>query len=184
MALTNYNTVQKFKENFNGGTRANRFEVISTSGWPGGVNLDKSETKFKIISATLPEATLGTIVVGYRGRNLHLGGDRAYKTWNISLYDDNNTNNLWRAFQKWKELLDSHTTHKVYNKDFAYKNLKKTWIINQLNINGDTSIRSIVLHSCWPISVGALNMSMKEVNLATFSVSLQFDYFEIKKGLL
>jgi hypothetical protein len=181
--MTNYNAVQQFKENFNGGTRANRFEVISTSGWPDGVQVDNVETKFKIISTTLPQATLGTINVGYRGRNLNLAGDRAYKTWNIQVYDDCNSNSIWQAFQKWKELLDSHTTHTVAGQDFAYKTLKKTWIINQLDINGTAPIRSITLHDCYPISVGALNMDMKEVNLATFNVSLQFDYYEITQGL-
>lgn len=185
MATNNKNTIQAFKEAFNGGTRSNRFEVISTSGWPAGVSIDAKNTKFKIVSTSMPRAEVGTISIGYRGRAFNVAGDRSYQTWNVAIYDDSDSKNLWKAFHKWKELLDGHANHYVIsknNKDFTFNKLQKTWVLNQLGLNGQI-IRTIKLINCWPNSVGGYGMDMKSTSLVNFPVSLTFDWFEITKGL-
>lgn len=175
------NSIQKFKDNFQGGTRANRFKVISS--FPTSVlEPDRNESTFKIYASSLPRAELGTIQVPYRGRLLNFAGDRNYSAWSISVYDDNNANTLWRSFQDWKEKLDGHLSHTVNGSNFSYKNLQTNWSVQQLGLNG-TVLRTIVLYRCWPEQVGQLNFDMASSNQNQFSVTIAFDYFDITTGL-
>lgn len=171
------NSIVDFKNNFNGGTRTNRFIVRPT--WPTGVNPGNQETFFKIVSASLPAVVINAITVPYRGRVINFAGDRTYSPWTVGVYDDGNTNNLWRAFQRWKELLDGHYTHKVARNDFRYRTLQTTWQIDQLDINGINPIRRIMLYKCWPSVVSEINLNMGEVNFVSFTVQLTYDNIKI-----
>jgi predicted secreted protein len=181
------NSIQAFKQNFGGGSRANRFEIVNDATmWPSGISVNSNEY-YKFYSSSLPRTEVGTVYVGYRGRTLSLAGDRSYTVWNISIYDDNNTtDNLWQAFHRWKEKLDGHYNHKVdtsgsgTNNYASYKHLQKNWRINQLQINGDKPIRTIKLVNCWPSQIGGINLDMSSPNQGNFSVTMTFDWFEIE----
>ena len=72
--MANFNSIQAFKKGFNGGTRSNRFEVISISGWPSGSGVsDTTKFKFKMHATAMPKSDLGQIGVGYRGRFFKIG---------------------------------------------------------------------------------------------------------------
>lgn len=189
-----FNSISLFKSAFGGGTRANRFEVIGS--FPTGINSANvpdiasdltTETKFKVFATTMPKAEVGTIQVPYRGRLLNFAGDRSYGFWSISVYDDNNTENLWKAFNIWKELLDGHITHTVANNDYDFSTLQKDWILNQLPINGTPSgtlpLRTIVLKNCWPSQVSNIDLDMAKADQAIFNVVLTFDWYEITRGI-
>lgn len=173
------NSITAFKTNFNGGTRANRFIVRPV--WPTGVNTTPADAQFKIISTTLPTATINTMSVPYRGRLINFAGDRVYNPWSVGVYDDGNNSNLWQAFQKWKELLDGHYNHLVSNNDFDYSGLQTTWTLEQLDLNGSTTpIRRITLYKCWPSVVGEFSLNMGENSFVSFPVTLTYDYFVIE----
>ena len=189
MAKKSSNSIATFKENFNGGNRPNRFEVDMSSAFPTEIQVlvpNKNE-KFKIYATSLPSAELGTIQVPYRGRLLNFAGDRNYSAWTIGIYDDNNTDNLWRTFQHWKERIDGHVSHQVGGgeaiNDFGYTKLQTTWTIKQLSLNGDSSIRTITLFNCWPEQITALNLDMNSADFSRFTVNLVFDYYQITQGL-
>jgi hypothetical protein len=135
----------------------------------------------------LPSAELGTIQVPYRGRILNIAGDRNYATWTIGIYDDNNSDNLWRSFQHWKERLDGHITHQVGGSTainiFNFKGLQKDWTVHQLPLNGDTPIRTFVLKNCWPELITQINLDMTAGGFVKFTVNMVYDYYEITKGL-
>jgi len=171
------NSIIDFKESFNGGTRVNRFIVRPT--WPAGVEVGNQDATFKIISASLPAVVVNTIAVPYRGRLINFAGDRQYSPWTVGVYDDGNAYNLWRSFQKWKEFLDGHYTHKVKNNDFAYRTLQTTWQVQHLDLNGDNPIRTITLYKCWPSVISEINLNMGEVNFVSFSVQLTYDNIKI-----
>jgi hypothetical protein len=172
-------TISNFKNSFNGGTRSNRFTVYPT--WPSGISTSNRDATFKIVSATLPTLTVNSISIPYRGRLVNFAGDRQYSPWVVGVYDDSNSQNLWRAFHVWKERLDGHQTHKVANNDFAYTNLQTTWRIEQLDANGANVLRHIYLYKCWPSVVGEIGLNMGENNLVSFSVTLTFDHVKIDR---
>lgn len=173
------NSISSFKDNFNGGTRVNRFVVIPT--WPQGINPTTNDSTFKIVSASLPSAQINSISIPYRGRMINFAGDRQYSPWTVGVYDDGNTENLWKAFQTWKEKLDGHYTHLVANNDYGYSSLQTTWQVQHLDLNNSGSpLRTITLYKCWPSAVGELALNMGENNFASFSVTLTFDNFKIE----
>jgi hypothetical protein len=179
------NSIENFKNNFGGGTRNNRFEVIAN--WPAGISIDDDDNKFKIFATSLPRSDIGTITVGYRGRTINFAGDRTYGTWEISIYDDNNTKNIWTAMHTWKEKIDGHVTHvktsaSTGTQDFSYSDLQTTWKVNQLGLNGDI-IRSIEMYKCWPSVVGGIVLDQSSSTQASFSVTMVFDYFDILTGV-
>lgn len=186
------NSITSFKTAFGGGTRANRFEVVtsfpvSVGSTSTGIAASPTEAKFKIFATSLPKAEVGTIQVPYRGRLLNFAGDRAYGFWTISVYDDSGTKNLWKAFNRWKEILDGHKTHEVLGDDFAYNFLQTDWILNQLDLNGapgsTSPLRTITLRNCWPSQVSNLDFDMAKADQSIFSVVLTYDWFEITEGI-
>ena len=179
------NSIQSFKQAFNGGTRQNRFTVPIAGAFPDNIGYTPNITteQLKIVSASLPQASVGTITVPYRGRNLNFAGDREYQPWSITVYDDNNSDNLWKAFHSWKEALDGHVTHEVVGGDFAYERLKTNWIIRHLDLNGNNVLRQIKLVGCWPEQVGGIGLSMNQTDQALFQVSMRYDYFIIEDGI-
>jgi hypothetical protein len=177
MSSINFNSIDSFKQNFGGGTRSNRFSV--TASFPNDIDVSDDEIDFKIFATSLPKSEVGTIQVGYRGRSLNFAGDRAYGTWEIAVYDDNNSDNLWRAFHKWKDKLDGYKTHIADTNDFSFTSLKKTWTVKQLGLNG-ALIREIEMIGCWPNVVGSIMLDQSSQNQVTFNVSMLFDYFKIK----
>jgi hypothetical protein len=171
------NTISDFKNNFNGGTRLNRF--IVTPQWPSGVSPPQTDSTFKIISASLPSVTVNTIAIPYRGRLVNFAGDRQYSPWVIGVYDDGNSQNLWAAFQRWKEFLDGHWTHEVKNADYSYRNLQTTWKVQHLDVNNNQILRTIYLYKCWPSVVSEIMLDMGQQEFVSFSVTLTYDNIKI-----
>jgi hypothetical protein len=190
--MSSNNSISNFKNAFGGGTRANRFEVTgifptASDFGVGPVSVGANETKFKIFATSMPKAELGTIQVPYRGRLLNFAGDRSYGNWAVSIYDDNNTNNLWKAFNTWKELLDGHLTHQVANSDFDYSTLQRDWTVKQLPLNGQpsgtTPLRQITLKNCWPSQISSMDFDMAKADQTIFNVVLTFDWYSIDTGI-
>jgi hypothetical protein len=173
------NSITNFKQGFNGGTRSNRFVVSIVDGWPGYAPAT-NDTTFKIIATQFPIAQINTITIPYRGRPVNYAGDRQYSPWPITVYDDSNTQNLWRSFNRWKELLDGHKTHK--SSDYTYRSLQKTWEIRQYDLNGNT-IRHIQLQKCWPSVVSQIDLNMSSTDLVSFTVQMVFDKINYIKGI-
>lgn len=172
------NSIKFFKNNFNGGTRANRF--IVSGFWPSEVAAPSNDNdlKIKIFASSMPKSEVGTIAIPYRGRAYYLPGDRQYSVWSVDVYDDTGNNNIWRAFNKWKELMDSHENHTVAGDDFTYDSLQKTWNIKQLDLD-EKVIRTITLYKCWPSEISSLTFDMGSTEPTTFRVTLTFDHFTI-----
>jgi hypothetical protein len=175
--MANKNSIINFKNGFNGGTRANRFQVIPS--WPTKVPRTQDDATYKMVSASLPGTQINTIAVPYRGRTLLLPGDRQYSTWAVGMYDDNNTQNLWKAMHTWSELMDGHYNHLVDSEDYNYDSLQTTWKIKQLDLNGDL-LKTITLYKCWPSVVGEMELNMGDAGFSSFSATLTFDYIRIQ----
>ena len=175
--MPNNNSITTFKEGFLGGTRANRFVVEPI--WPVGINVSADDSSFKMISASLPASTINTISVPYRGRLINFAGDRMYTPWNVGIYDDNNTNSIWKGLHQWAEFMDGHYTHKVKGDDFSYKRLQTTWRMKQLDANG-LVLKTITLYKCWPSVVGEVELNMADAGFSSFSTTLTFDYLKIQ----
>ena len=75
-------TIDQFKAQLiGGGPRANRFRVF----------LPRSGNKIEFLAkaAQIPAATLGEVLVPFKGTTLKLAGDRSYADWSVTIINDN-----------------------------------------------------------------------------------------------
>lgn len=163
-----------FKENFQGGTRPNRFRIDGAFPTGGGF------TDYHIRSATLPRVSSKTIAYDHFGRKYHYPGEREYATWSFQVLDDvGGNNNIWGYLQKWQNLINSHTNNKSVILPSQYK--ADNWRIQHLDLNANSRpLKEYRLYGCWPTAVAPLALNMNNPNtLNTYNVMIMFDYMEI-----
>jgi hypothetical protein len=187
--------IQAFRDNFQGGTRPNRFLVEGELGGKDGASiLLEAKHSFLIKATTLPASTIGIIPVPYRGRVLKIPGDRMFAEWSITVIDDGDESvfeggddtvttpkNLRSDFIAWSNAINSHVGN--VSEDPAGAKLAKTWTVSMLSqttkgLSTDKKIRTITLHNCWPIEIAAVDLSYDMADTITeFQVNLAYDYW-------
>jgi len=110
-------TLNDFKARLaGGGARPNLFEVVmsfpdilgSNAGATtvGGSNSVQEECRFMIKAAELPASNIGDIPVNFRGRILHVAGDRTFDPWTVTVI--NNTDwALRKTFEDWSDAINT-----------------------------------------------------------------------------
>ncbi len=177
------NKISDFIAGFRGGTRKNRFKVSGT--FPDGT--DSAKLEFHVLSASLPNSTLGIVNFPYRGRLIPYVGDRIYEPWDILVLDDRGSG-MYNAFQAWSELINNQETNEHnYEDDDSWAGdagsdngaiQPDTWYIEQLDLDG-TPIKKITLRSCWPGFISPLQFNMAETGFNSFAVRLNYNYINI-----
>ena len=173
--------VNNFKKNFDGGTRPNRFVV---TGEIGGNSGTKPINNLYVKAASMPSSTMGIIQVPFRGRVIKLPGDRAYPEWTITLLDET-TKDFREAFEQWNEAFNSHAENisgeQAGGLDLTNTNLFTQWSVSQLDMQGDV-IRTTILHNCWPVEVGAVDLTYDAADTLTeYSITLSYDYIDVSQ---
>ena len=164
------NQIQDFKTAFNGGTRPNRF-TVQTDGIITGT------THLLIKAASMPVETVGIMQLPYRGRVAKIPGDRVYAEWTFTVLDDTGGNDIRKSMREWHNKFNDHVSNTVdptildgSSGDF------KQWSVTQLDMTG-APMRTVCLVNCWPVEVGAVELSYDTADTATeFSVTLAYDW--------
>lgn len=173
------NSISNFKSAFSGGTRQNRFRASIDTVPVGTITSDwDPEFTFKVSAAEMPQSTMGTVTVQYRGRPIIYAGDRQYFPWNLTIYDDSSTNGLWAFFNSWMEQMDGHLTHEQGAEDYSYSSYQCQMSLYQQDVNGN-DIRAVYLYNAWPLTVGAIELDMGKLDPVSFTVQMVFDYIDI-----
>lgn len=164
-----------FKDNFFGGTRSNRFEIMGT--FPTG----GAFTKFHVRSSLIPQVTTKTLSYDFFGRKFHYPGEKDYGSWAFTVLDDTGTtNNLWQQFQRWHNRINNHNTNVSFNVSTGADYKAYNWRIRHLDINGEQPLKEFLLQGCWPAAVQQMSLNMMQPNsLNTFNVVIIYDYLEI-----
>jgi hypothetical protein len=175
--------ITSFKNNFSGGSRANRFLINGTI--PNTTNNSPTAfTQFHVRSTILPEMTTTTLSYDYFGRKYHYPGEKQYSTWAFVVLDDTGNNNLWSAFSTWQNRINNHDTNQSFLVTGPQTDYKAyNWEIVHLNLNGNYNrpLKKVILHGCWPVQVGQINLNMAKPNfMNTFQVMVMYDYLEVK----
>ena len=179
-------SIQDFINNFEGGTRKNRFRVSMTSG-PSYVTANIDD--FHIESAALPTSIITTNPIDYQGRRILYPGDRIYSgdgfnVWTMRVLDDLDNpalavtyKNLWKGLHAWSDSINDHVTNTGNALEFG------TIVVEQLNLNakeenplGGTPVAGGVLKratliDCWPQSISTIDFEMQARD--------QYNYFDV-----
>ena len=166
--------IDSFKQALrDGGARPNLFEV--TGSFPsgaGGSALDSM--KFLIRAASIPQDTVGTIEVPYRGRKLKIAGDRTFDAWTITVVNANDFE-LRNAFEKWHELINGHATNESAG---SLDDYFQDWTVKQLDRDG-TVAETYTFVGCFPQNITQIDLS-HETNdeIETFEVTMDYQYWQ------
>ena len=169
-------TIADFKAKLTGGgARANQFRIsLIPPVLVGGASNAGRAIEFLCKAASLPQSDVTDIPVYYRGRPVHLAGEREFQPWTLTLINDTNFA-IRDAFESWSHLMvnynatDGNTSPIDYQTDAT---------VYQLDRNGNT-LKSYTFKDVWPISVGAIELSYEQNQaIEEFQVTLQFNYFK------
>lgn len=194
-------TITDFKNNFNGGSRANRFfiegYIPAFSSPKNSVSSTQAFTKFHVRATQIPQLSTKTLSYDYFGRKYHYPGEKDYSTWSFTVLDDyseNGDNNLWKKFHKWQNAINDHDTNVSFSNTVGRQNSTSnsnsdpskykanSWKIHHLHLDGESRspLKTFVMHGCWPTVIQPLSFNMNNPNvLNSFNVIMVYDYIEL-----
>ena len=158
-----------------GGARANHFEVtLNFPPFVAGIGVQAGKAaQFLCKSAQLPASTVEDMPIQYRGRVIHLAGERTFTPWTINVYND--TNFLIRnAFEAWSNGIQNWSSAQGLTNPVDYQVQMQ---VHQLDRSGNR-IKSYNFVDIYPTEVGAIELDFDSANaIETFPVTLQYNYF-------
>ena len=165
--------ISQFKGAIDGKMRPNRYQISGEIGPFGTVE------GLLVKAASYPAASLGIIQLPYRGRIAKIPGDRVYPEWTFSIYDEKELD-LRSKFEEWNKSFNDHITNLAQNQGGNFNNGTDfpNWTVSLLDTDGEI-VRTIRLHTCWPVEVGAIDLTYDAADTLTeYTVTLAFDYLE------
>jgi hypothetical protein len=168
-------SVQDFKSKLiGGGARANQFMVKLNS--PAGVNVNGAvldSVRFLCKAASIPASTVDDIPLQYRGRTLHVAGERTFAPWTVSIYNDT-TFGIRSWLENWSQTIQDHSSTFGTTTPLLYQaNLE----VHQLDRSG-AGIRSYQFISAYPVEIGPIGLDYDQTNaIETFDVTFIYDYW-------
>ena len=157
-----------------GGARPNQFKV--TMPFPGYAQVGgEIETLAFLCTATsLPDMTIGSISVPFRGRDIKIAGDRVIADWSITVMND--TDFLLRnAFERWQNGINNMSDNEGLTNPVDYQ---VDCFVDHLDRNGNT-IKSYTLRGLFPTNVGSIELNYDEqAAVEEFTVEFRYQYFE------
>ena len=157
-----------------GGARPNQFKV--TMPFPGYAQVGgEIETLAFLCSATtLPDMTIGSISVPFRGRDIKIAGDRVIADWSITVINDTDFK-LRNAFERWQNGIQNMSDSEGLTNPVDYQ---VDAFVDQLDRNGAT-IKSYTLRGAYPTTIGSITLGMgTNDQIESFDVSFDYQYFD------
>lgn len=169
-------TISEFKALLSsGGARPSQFRVeLTFPAWVAGGALAGQEAQFLTKAASLPASTISDIELRYRGRAVHLAGEREFQPWNISIYNDN-TFNIRGALETWQAGILGYSAIEGRTNPADYQVDAK---VHQLDREGNI-VKSYKFYDIYPTEVGTIGLDYDASNtIEIFDCNLVFNYFE------
>jgi hypothetical protein len=142
---------------------------------------------FTCMAASLPGSIIEPVNIPYFGRVVKFKGDRQYRDWNITVFNDEDF--LVRdAFETWHNTMnypESNVMDGAYQPRQQYKTncqitqFAKTGDGHISTFNGDErGIKTYTMIGSWPTTIGEIQMNWGDRNsVETFDVTLTYDYW-------
>ncbi len=183
-----------------GGARPNLFEValkfpnFATAGFGAGgaigaaangsVTLNE-EARFMIKAAELPASNVGDIPVNFRGRILHVAGDRTFDPWTVTVI--NNTDWALRAaFENWSNGINDRTLDTAITQPTSYQTTADVYQLSRGTKQGtakpDSSIKISAAYKffgLWPSQVSSIALDYGSTDtVEEFQVTFQVERWD------
>jgi len=179
MAIMN---VAEFKNNFDGGSRSNRFIISGAIPKVGAAKKKNDINSIVVKAGSMPAVTLGILRVPFRGRVVKIPGDRTYEEWTFTVMDGFDGNSEHRnGFVGWNSEFNLHEQNVPGSFGSGMgvdlnSDLFQTWTVRQLGLDGE-SRRKINLHKCWPVVVSEIALSYDNADtISEYTVTMAYDW--------
>ena len=161
-----------------GGARSNLFEVVLS--FPdiapaSSEVLDKS--RFLVKAANLPASNISDVTVPFRGRVLHVAGDRTFDSWTITVINDTDFA-IRSAFEKWMNTINRVSDNTGSTNPASYQ---ADAYVYQLDRSGET-LRAYHFYDIFPTNIAPINLSYDTEGIQEFTVEMQVHWWEAVKG--
>tara|TARA_B100001029_G_scaffold37802_1_gene29043 strand:- start:2797 stop:3387 length:591 start_codon:yes stop_codon:yes gene_type:complete len=162
-----------------GGARSNLFEVVLNfpSIAPASSEvLDKA--RFLVKAANLPASNIADITVPFRGRILHVAGDRTFDSWTITVINDTDFA-IRSAMEAWMNAINRVSDNTGSTDPASYQ---ADATVFQLDRSGET-LRSYRFYDIFPTQVAPINLSYDTEGIQEFTAEFQVHWWEAAKGV-
>jgi hypothetical protein len=140
-----------------------------TCNFPGYAQGDVELTSFLCKGAQLPASIIAAITIPFRGRQLHIAGDRTFEPWNITIINDADFV-VRNSFERWMNGINEHENNSGTNNTVDYY---ADMIVEQLRRDG-TVAKRYDFRGTWPTNLSAIDVSYDSENtIEEFTVELQ-----------
>ena len=190
-------SISKFKARLTGGgARANLFEV--KLGWPpelkAGFNNGtlpntgelSDEGTFMVKAAELPASNVGDIPVNFRGRILHVAGDRTFDPWTVTVI--NNTDwSLRKAFENWSNAMNNYVYDSGITNPQSYQTNGRVMQLARSNKEGTKQltngnipvVAAYDFYGLWPSQVSSIALDYGSTDtIEEFQITFQVEYWK------
>ena len=157
-----------------GGARPNQFKV--TMPFPGYAQVggEIEELAFLCSATSLPDMTIGSISVPFRGRDIKIAGDRVIADWSITVINDTDFK-LRNAFERWQNGINNMSDNEGLTNPADYQ---VDIFIDHLDRNGST-LKSYTLRGAFPTALDDIALNYGTNNaIEEFGCSFTYQYFE------
>lgn len=174
--MSAFHSIGTFINAFNGGTRPNRFLVTGSA---PGIGALSGQSGVHAMATSLPESTVGTIPIPFRGRIYKFPGDRDYLPWQVTFLDDVGENGVYSAWHEWSKQFNDHETNLAASRTHLSR-YSTDLTVQMLDHNSDVVLRTFILHHAWPMQVGPLELNMANTNqVSTFTCQIAYSYYTL-----
>jgi len=161
-----------------GGARSNLFEVVLSFPDIAPASSEVLEkSRFLVKAANLPASNISDITVPFRGRVLHVAGDRTFDSWSITVINDTDFA-IRSAFEKWMNSINRVSDATGSTDPASYQ---ADAFVYQLDRSGDT-LRAYHFYDIFPTNIAPINLSYDTEGIQEFTVEMQVHWWEAIKG--
>lgn len=159
-------SIEEFKSQFQGGLRANRFEV-EVAGLP-------NKSKFLMKSASIPGATLGEIPFKYQGVEVKFAADKTFEDWSVTMAIDEDFAGF-NEIEAWHNLIRPDSDSRGANNHAQYK---KEAVITMYSQSG-TALAQWKIRGLWPKTIPSMDVSWdNDTQIMEVPITFSIDWRE------
>ena len=193
MATFKERTIHQYKSKLvGGGARPNLFEVAlafppELTGFDetnaSGKTTPTEESRFMVKAAELPASNIGDIPVNFRGRILHVAGDRTFDPWTVTVI--NNTDFALRAmFENWSDGINDRQYDTAIGDPDTYQKTAEVFQLSRSTKKGEKKpgensgniIAGYKFYGIWPSQVSSIALDYGSTDtIEEFQVTFQVE---------
>ena len=200
MATFKERTIHKFKSQLvGGGARPNLFEVAlafppELTGFSetnaSGKTTPTEESRFMVKAAELPASNIGDIPVNFRGRILHVAGDRTFDPWTVTIINNNDWS-LRKTMEDWSNVINNRVWDSGVTNPTSYHADAEVFQLARGGAKSNTSgnvaragtdqqpvVAAYKFFGIWPSQVSSIALDYGSTDtIEEFQVTFQVEYW-------